>query len=321
MTSFPLRGLLAALAALSLLITTAACAGSGRSAPQSLTVGFVVDPSWAQVPVAQELGFFAQHGIDVHVINFSSGVEALQALAAGQVDVTTAADVPTAAELTRAPNIVVVGDGSRWNGSRIVARRSAGVTTIKDLAGRRVGTPLGTSAAYFAETTFADQGLQAEMVQVPPPTSVTAASQNNVDAISVFQPYQAQVIKALGNDAIEFPGAGYTQHSLYLATQDAVDHKAHTLRGFFAGLQQAGTSLAANDPAALRALATATQLDQSLLAAILPEFDYTLRLDPDLPQELSQLGKWAQQQGSIGKAIPLPDYATLIRPQFLTQTS
>ncbi|MFC9872938.1 ABC transporter substrate-binding protein [Nocardia salmonicida] len=310
------RTVAAALAALA-LSGAAACGEAGSTDPATLTVGFVVDPSWAQIPVADRLGLFGKHNVEVKVINFPSGVEALQAVAAGQVDIATAADVPTSAVLTRSPSLRIVGDGSRWQGSRIVARRSAGIDDVADLAGKSIGTPLGTSAAYFAANTLAHNNIAANLVQVAPSAMVTAATQRDVDAVSIFQPYQAQVISALGADAVELSGGSYNQHSLYLATQDAVTRKADAVTSFFAALSEASEQLKALADPAVEAVSAATQLRPDLLRTVLPQFDFTLQLPPALPGKLDELGRWAQSQGKIKAGTPLPDYATLTDNRFL----
>ncbi|NUS92574.1 MAG: ABC transporter substrate-binding protein, partial [Nocardia sp.] len=240
---------------------------------------------------------------------FPSGIEALQAVAAGQVDIATAADVPTSAVLTRSPSLRVIGDGSRWEGSRIIARRSAGIDSVRDLAGKSIGTPIGTSAAYFAADTLARSAISANLVQVSPSATVTAATQGNVDAVSIFQPYQAQVLQALGSDAVELGGGGYSQHSLYLATQNALAAKGPAVTSFFAALADAGADLAG-----------ATQLDPALLRDVLPQFDFVLRLDPDLAAKLTELGTWAKTQGSVDAATELPAYASFLNAEFLPRT-
>ncbi|WP_458318991.1 ABC transporter substrate-binding protein [Mycolicibacterium brisbanense] len=311
------RMLTAALTATALAVSVAACTSSGTANADELTVGFVVDPSWAQVPVAASTGLFDKHGVKVKVVNFSSGVEALQAAAAGQVDITTAADVPTSAALTRTPSLRIVGDGSRWEGSRIVARRSAGITTLADLAGKSIGTPLGTSAAYYISNALAHNNINAQLVQVAPSAVVTAATQRNVDAVSIFQPYQAQTIQALNTDAVELDGGTYHQHSLFLATQHAIADKGPALTSFFAALADAGSALAHQDNAAIDAVAKATQLDAGLLRPVLKEFDFTLQLNPDLATKLTELGEWAKTQKSIDATAALPDYAQFIDNHFL----
>lgn len=309
--------LFTALTVVALAASVTACSESGTTNADQLTVGFVVDPSWAQIPVAAETGLFAEHNVKVKVVNFQSGVEALQAAAAGQVDITTAADVPTSAALTRTPSLRVIADGSRWEGSRVVARRSAGINELADLSGKQIGTPLGTSAAYFVSTVLADNNITAELVQVAPSAMVTAASQRNVDAVSIFQPYQAQTVAALGDDVVELDGGSYRQHSLFIATEPAIAAKGSAIRAFLSALGEAGTALAAQDDTATDAVAKATQLDPELLRTVLGEFDYQIQLGPDLADKLTELGEWAKTQKSIDPSTELPDYATLVDNQFL----
>jgi NitT/TauT family transport system substrate-binding protein len=317
----PFKRLLVASLTVVALSTVVACTDSGNTgSANTLTVGFVVDPSWAQIAVADEGGLFGKHNVNVKVVNFSSGIEALQAVAAGQVDVGTAADVPVAAVLTRSPSLRVVADGSRWEGSRIIARRSAGITDVKDLAGKSIGTPLGTSAAYFVASALSQSGIDARLVQVAPSATVTAATQHNVDAVSIFQPYQAQVVQALGPDAVELNGGTYSQHSLYLASQTAVSNKATALSAFFEALAGAGAQLASRTDSAVNAVATATQLNPGLLREVLPQFNFTLQLQPALASNLTALGNWAKTQGSIDRATILPDYATFLDGQFMPKS-
>jgi NitT/TauT family transport system substrate-binding protein len=221
--------------------------------------------------------------------------------------------------LTRSPSLRVVADGSRWQGSRIVARRSAGITTMADLAGKSIGTPLGTSAAYFISNALAQSKISAKLVQVSPSAMVTAASQRNVDAVSIFQPYQAQVIQALNADAVELTGGTYSQHSLYLASQSAIAGKGKAITAFLAALDEAGTALSQKNGAATDAVAKATQLDSALLGTVLAEFDFTLQLKPDLAQKLNDLGDWAKTQGSVDPSSQLPNYAQFLDDQFLAK--
>jgi NitT/TauT family transport system substrate-binding protein len=215
----------------------------------------------------------------------------------------------------------VVADGSRWNGSRIIATRAAGIHTIADLSGKSIGTPLGTSANYFVANALAQNRITSHLVQVSPSATVTAATRHNVDAVSIFQPYQEQVVQALGAEAVELTGGSYTQHSLYLASTTAAQTKAAALTGFFEALSDAGTQLASHSEPAVAAVATATQLDPALLRKILPEFDYTLQLQPALASTLTDLGQWGKTQGAITPAAPLPDYASSLDNRFLPKKS
>ncbi|MFA5711208.1 ABC transporter substrate-binding protein [Mycolicibacterium sp.] len=310
-----------AITAAAALAGTTACTAQSDEADGKLVVGFVVDPSWSHIPVAEQAGYFADRGLDVEVINFSTGVEALQALTARQVDVTTAAAVPTSAAVLKSPELRVIADGARWSGGRIVARKDAGVSSVADLAGKRVGAPQGTSGAFFADSVLAQAGVRAEQVQVAPSAIVTAATQGNVDAVSIFQPYQAQVIAALGDNAavLEDSGGSFVDHCLYLTTEATATAKAEDLSAFFAALDAAGEDLTDGTEGSVAAVAEATQLDPALVSGVLAEYDFSLELEPSLAEELETKGTWAKQVGNIDAGAALPDYSQFLDGQFLGQ--
>jgi ABC-type nitrate/sulfonate/bicarbonate transport system substrate-binding protein len=65
---------------------SASSGGSGSGALESLNLGIAVaTPTSATQYVAQDEGFFAKHGLDVHFVTFSGGSASLSALAAGNI--------------------------------------------------------------------------------------------------------------------------------------------------------------------------------------------------------------------------------------------
>jgi NitT/TauT family transport system substrate-binding protein len=320
--SFLRRPITALLAIITLVIGVTACSSDTSAAQHKLTIAFVVDPSWSHIPVAEKAGYFKAHGLDVKVVNFSTGVEALQALTAGQVDIATAAAVPTSAAIPKSPSLRVVADGSRWNGSRIVARKNAAISSLADLNGKKIGTPLGTSAAYFASTVLKQAGVNAELVQVAPSAMVTAATQANVDAVSIFQPYQTQVIQALGNDAVVLKDDSpdvFIDHCLYLSTESVTSEKAADLSSFFAALNDASKDLATQANNSVQAVPAATHLDADLTAKVLTEYDFSLQLNPSLADTLGTLGQWAKDTGKMDAGAKLPDYQQFLVNKFVAQ--
>ncbi|EID09281.1 ABC transporter substrate-binding protein [Mycolicibacterium phlei] len=318
-TKLKVVGALIAALALAVAGLTGCSSSESSEGQRELTVGFVVDPSWAHIPVAQQEGYFADRGLNVKVVNFSTGVEALQALTAGQVDVTTAAAVPTSAAVIKTPTLRVAADGSRWEGFRLVARKQSGIRSLQDLNGKRIGTPLGTSGAYFASKVVEGSGTDAELVQVAPSAIVTAITQGDVDAVSIFQPYQAQAIAALGADAValEPPGGTLVDHCLFVTTEAAASERQADLTAFFEALGDASKDLTAQTDGAVTAVADATKLDPALVKDVLSGYDFTLQLKPALADDLAALGAWAQQNGKIEPNVTLPDYSQFLDTQFI----
>ena len=90
---------------------------------------------------------------------------------------------------------------------RIVGRRSAGIATLTDLAGKRIGVIQNTSAAYFLHRMLASIELsEADAVIVPLRIHemTPAIVAGDVDAIAIWEPESERASTALGADAIHF---------------------------------------------------------------------------------------------------------------------
>jgi len=302
-----------------ILIAGVGCSGnSTKDDADTLTLGWVVDPSWAQVPVANDLGYFKSRGVDVKVVPFPTGAAALEALNGGAVDVANGGDVPTSAAALKNPHLRVFADGAIWPDGRFVARRSAGIDSIPSLAGRKIAVPLGSSAHYFATKFLAESNVNAELIQTGPAEIVTAIVNHDVDAIAVFQPSLTKAVQALGGDAITLQGTQkYHQHSLYLANDTTLQAKKPAVGKFVSAIHDADAPLTDKKPEALAAVAKAIGLEQNLINEVTSEFIYRTHLGPELAADLADRARWAQGIGRIPANQVIPNYQSVIVDSFL----
>jgi NitT/TauT family transport system substrate-binding protein len=91
---------------------------------------------------------------------------------------------------------------------RIVGRRSAGISTLADLRGKRISLPRDTSAHYSLVRMLASAGVpesEVTIVDVVVRNQMAAAViDGRADAISMWEPEAQKVVDALGSDAIVF---------------------------------------------------------------------------------------------------------------------
>lgn len=96
---------------------------------------------------------------------------------------------------------------------RIVARRSAGISTLADLRGKRVGTMPRTSSAYYLDRMLRTVSLSETDVTVVPFIAGSAMPlskmkeaflKGELDAATIWEPEMQRAQDALGSDAIEF---------------------------------------------------------------------------------------------------------------------
>lgn len=117
--------------------------------------------------------------------------------------------------------ILTVADGLY----RIVGRRSAGISTVADLKGKRVATSILSSAGYFLHRMLAREGMTFADVTVkdvmPYKAMVDALKNGEVDAIAIWEPHSENAMRALGADAIQFEGKGVYRELFNLNTTAA----------------------------------------------------------------------------------------------------
>jgi sulfonate transport system substrate-binding protein len=90
---------------------------------------------------------------------------------------------------------------------RIVAKRSAGISTLADLKGKRIVTPRNTSANYHLVALLRTAGLQESdvtIVSAPATAMAAAVAKGDADAISMWEPESQNTVELLGKDAISF---------------------------------------------------------------------------------------------------------------------
>ena len=123
--------------------------------------------------VGVEKGIFLKHGVDLKLKVLGTGQEMAKALQAGEVQIIGSAysNYPLAVERGMAARGVVglMGDrsGRYWDQSvTIWTRKGTGITKIEDLAGRKLGTPVGGTADEYLGVVLKKKGVPYEKVQV-----------------------------------------------------------------------------------------------------------------------------------------------------------
>jgi len=123
----------------------------------------------------------------------------------GSADVATNAETQLLRQSVDDPNLRVIFTVAE-SFYRIVARKSAGITKVADLKGKRITTPRNTSAAYFLAKMLETANLteaDVTIVAITPVTDMSVALKDRrVDAIAMWEPESERAIAAVGDDAI-----------------------------------------------------------------------------------------------------------------------
>jgi NitT/TauT family transport system substrate-binding protein len=140
-------------------------------------------------------------GIKVEEKMFAKGLDAMQGMVAGELDVVAAsAESVISARAAGTPVYIVAGFAK--GGARMVSRPDLAIKSIKDLKGKKVGVTRGGIHEILLVAELAKNGLtygdapgkDVQIIYLSYPDLNQALLGKNVDAIMQSEPYSAQAI-------------------------------------------------------------------------------------------------------------------------------
>jgi NitT/TauT family transport system substrate-binding protein len=188
------------LSALRTMFTAVAVlAGSAVQAQDVIRLGNLKFAHYGAVSYIKEIA--PQCGIRVEEKVFAKGLDVMQAIVAGELDVgTTASEAAISGRASGAPIVVVAGFAR--GGARLVARPDAGIKTLKDLKGKRVGVTRGAIQEVLLIAGLQQAGMTADpapgkdvqLVYLAFADLNQALLGKNIDAMMQSEPQSSQAI-------------------------------------------------------------------------------------------------------------------------------
>ncbi|MFM1770409.1 MAG: hypothetical protein RJA22_2938 [Verrucomicrobiota bacterium] len=147
---------------LALLLALAAGPAAAADAPLrpvSLMTLWTPQAQFAGCYVARDKGIYARHGLDLRILPAGPGQSPAEALQEGRADFAILWLTTAIQRRAQGLPLVHLAQLSQKSSLLLVSRKSSGIRTIADLAGRKVGLWPG-DVAIPARTLFASRGIQ-----------------------------------------------------------------------------------------------------------------------------------------------------------------
>ncbi len=222
---------------------------------------------------------------------------------AGFADVATNADTQALRISVENPDLRIVMTVSEGL-YRIVARRSAGIETLADLEGKRIGTIPNTSSNYFLHKMLQSAGLSIDDVEVvrmfPMTLYGTQLADGTVDAITVWEPGAEWAAESLpADDLVEFSGEGVYRELFNLNTT-AANLADPAMRAriveFVAALLEASEQIAVDPSPAQALVAASSGYELADVEHTWKHHSYPGILVPDLLDVLVEEDAWVARE-------------------------
>ena len=178
-----------------------AASGGAAAAPSELRIGYQLIPNGDLVVKDQGWLEAALPNTKITWVKFDSGADVNTAVIGGSIDIATVGSSPVAAGLSKPMNIAykvpwiqdVIGAAES-----LIVKNSAGVTDIKGLAGKKIGTPFGSTSHYSLLAALELNGVDptsVKIVDLQPPDILAAWQRGDIDGAYVWNPTLADLKK------------------------------------------------------------------------------------------------------------------------------
>lgn len=223
------------------------------------------------------------------------------------VDLGTNAETQTLRQSVMYPNLRIIFTVTETF-YRIVAKRSAGVSTLADLAGKRIASLNNTSAAYFISkylgtVNVSDYAIVSGGICMATPcganTLPSLLERGQADAIALWEPSTEIAAQALGDDAIVFQDRALYREivNLHSTTEKLADpEKRRGIVEFVRALIKTQELFRTNPEAVYPRIVDAIGIQQPVLEAVWHDERYGGELVPDILDVLEEEEPWVAAQ-------------------------
>ncbi|MFF4983828.1 aliphatic sulfonate ABC transporter substrate-binding protein [Streptomyces sp. NPDC001046] len=192
----------AALLPLTALTGCASGSDDSNAATRSVRFGYIADYNGSSLlAVADKQDLWKKAGLRPDIKVFTNGPVQIQALGAGDLDFGYIG--PGAMWLPASGKAKVISVNTLGYADRVIAQ--PGITDVKDLKGKKVGVPEGTSGEMVLDLALKEAGMsQKDITKIPMDAStvVSAFSSGQIDAAGIWYPL-IDTIKAKKPDVVE----------------------------------------------------------------------------------------------------------------------
>lgn len=287
-----------------------------------ISIGFPREPISALTIIAHAKGYFAAQGLNVTAVDkYPSGKRALEGLLAGEVDVTTAADVPIVFNSFAGSDFKLIATvGSSDNEVKIIARRDRNIEAPHDLRGKHIATQRASAVHFFMDSFFVKHQIGDDEVTVSfddAENLPAALVLGDIDAFSMREPFIGEAKGELGERAIVFAEPGlYLKTCNLVASADFVQQHPEAVEKVVRALIEAEAFARAHRDEAIQLVADALRVPEPDIRRVWPDFDFRISLDQALLGYLEDEARWMIKNG-LTDGTDVPNYLDFLHLQAL----
>lgn len=292
------------------------------------TINFAYMPNMggaAPIAIGEEKGFFKEEGIKLNAVKFLSGPPEFQAMASGDIDIAYIG--PGATFLSAQGQGNIIGLVSLGKSDMVFATKKSGIKEWKDLKGKTIGVPKGTSGEMVLNLGLEEAGLKpsdVNIINMDVAGAVTAYVANKVDAVAIWSPYTTEIEKQvgaenmikLGDNASFYPE--YSFPASWVVSKKFLKENPELVEKFMKAMAKITDYKINNIDEAVKLTAEYTQVPEDSLKQELDSIDWIDSAEMVEVFNNGQAVKWFDNlqklfvaNEKLDKAVPSADFLTI----------
>lgn len=218
---------------------------SAQAKPEKVVIGYQDVPN--EEIIAKQLGWHEKElGVKIEWKKFDSGRDVNTAMAAGGIDFGLVGSSPAANGLSSGVpyEVIWIYDVIAEN-EALVVKKGKGIKEFKDLAGKKVAAPFGSTTHYHLLVAFKVFGLdpkKATVLDMQPPDMLAAWQRGDIDAGFVWEPTLIKMVESGGEILVSsktLADKGYITADLAVARKAFADKYPDLVGKYVANLSKA----------------------------------------------------------------------------------
>jgi len=289
------RGLLVGLL-IGLMFSVNCFAGGLPAVKYAVPITIAAAPAY----IANDQGFWKDYGLDVELIIFSSGRQALDAVIAESAQIFSAAETPPIHAAVQGHKVYWVATVADHRETKLTIRTDRGITLPMGLEGKTIATLPGTNSDYYMYRYLDKYGIDISKVKVvvmKPPMMVTAFVSGDIDGYFSWEPHNYYGQSRMKDVSVTVP----TDPSLYhgyqgiIMNESFVKENPGVVDAVILGFLKAEKFIKEHPDKAKEIVSKKMGIDMEALSDLWPEFDFVVHLNPGLLELLQGEGAWATE--------------------------
>jgi NitT/TauT family transport system substrate-binding protein len=280
---------------------------------EKITLAAYAGETAALVYVAQSQGYFEQNGLEVTIKDYASGKAAADALIVGEADICTSADFVFVSNSFDHADLRVFGTVATTEVIELVARKDKGITTPKDLNGKKIGVTRKSSAESDLGKFLLYNGLSiddVELVDLKPPEIVKAVINGDVDAGVTWDPNVYDMKEELGDNAVGW-SVVESFYFVLLTREDWIENNPAAVERFIKSVLGAEDYIKDNSEDAKEFIKDRFDYDPAYIDYSWPNQEFAVILEQAMLILFEDQARWSIKQG-LTDATAVPNYLDYI---------